>query len=291
MNSMTRYGRGCAANEQLEIAVELSSVNRRYLEVSVSAPRDWAMLEQVIASRVRQSVKRGKIHVVIQSQGEQAGSNGFSWNKVALEQALSGLRDLTEELAIPFNPDVHLIIDLARRFESAEQTIAVDQVLPLVEQAVDQGLTQLVAMRQAEGAALAADLQKRMSLLAGWRDEIEKESCGLVASYGESLLQRLQQTGLELNLEDERVLKEIALFADRCDISEELTRLDSHLDQFAHNLSAGSVVGRKLEFLLQEINREFNTVGSKANSFEITRRVIECKSEIERVREQLQNVE
>jgi len=154
-----------------------------------------------------------------------------------------------------------------------------------------EALGQLVAMRQAEGKALKEDLEQRLENIGVALQAIRSGMGDTVPRYRELLLQRLSQASLEIDLSDERVLKEIALFADKCDISEETTRLDSHLVQFRECLQEGSPVGRKLEFILQEVNREFNTIGSKANNIEISRHVIEAKNEIERIREQIQNIE
>lgn len=290
MLSMTGFGRSQANLSGLDVSIEISSVNRRNLEVSVSLPREWQPLERDISNLLRERLQRGKVHLVIQTAAPGAAT-GFFWDEQGLESSLERLGKAAARHGIEWPPGADALIRLAALNK-------VDTVLPDAA-AIAAGLLgqvglaaeQLLEMRRAEGASLEADLRQRAELLSGMLVDIRGLSAGTPARYRDVLLQRLAQAGLELELSDERVLKELSIYADRADISEELTRLESHLVQFRECLDAGSPVGRKLEFILQEVNREFNTIGSKANNIDVSRLVIEAKNEIERIREQIQNIE
>ncbi|HSH10117.1 MAG TPA: YicC/YloC family endoribonuclease, partial [Oceanipulchritudo sp.] len=274
----------------LDLSVEISSVNRRNLETSVSLPREWQSLEKDIQSLLRDRLQRGKVHVNLQV-APTAAEAGFHWDEAGLESSLRRLGKVAQREGVSWPPDADALIRLAALNK-------VDAVLPPVDTIADhllgeaqKALLSMIEMRSAEGTALEEDLNTRMGIISTALDEIRSCSLDTIPYYREVLLQRLSQANLEIDLSDERVLKEIAIFADRCDTTEELTRLDSHLAQFRECMAAGSPVGRKLEFILQEVNREFNTIGSKANNIDVSRHVIEAKNEIERIREQIQNIE
>lgn len=290
IESMTGFGRSQATFHGLDLSVEMLAVNRRNLELSVSLPRDWQPLERDIQNILRDRIQRGKVSVYVQA-GASAAESGFHWDANGLESSLRRLGEVAYRHGIGWPPNAETLVRLAALNK-------VDSLLPgpeLVREGllgqVEAALAGLLAMRATEGAALAGDLLERLGCMEAALAEIRKLSAGIVPRYREQLLQRLGQAGLELDLSDDRVLREIALFADKCDTSEEQTRLESHFSQFRECLAAGSPVGRKLEFIVQEINREFNTIGSKANNIELSRHVIEAKNEIERVREQIQNIE
>lgn len=290
MQSMTGFGRGAASDAHLDLAVELSSVNRKGLEVSASLPREWQGMERDLCERVRGVVGRGKVSLSL-SVKKTGGSEGLDWDAAQVKAAMARLRDLSIELGIPFQPDTQTLLDVILGLDDSHGLPEWESALPLAEQALTEALAAFNAMRATEGATLEADMRARLGLMRGWCGEIRATSDGTVTRYREALLERLQKAGLELDLSDERVLKEIAIFADRCDIAEELTRLESHLEQFEATFALSEPVGRKLDFLCQELHREINTVGSKANNIDITRLVIEVKNELERIREQVQNIE
>lgn len=288
--SMTGFGRGQVTVEGIDLSVEFNSVNRRNLEISVSLPREWQSLEKEIQELVRTRVNRGKLHVFIQAN-PAAAEAGLHWDETGLESSLRRLGELAGRHGISWPPDGSALVRLAALNKVDAILPGVDNVRESLIGQVETALGKLMEMRQAEGAALGDDLAQRARQLADYLTEIRELSVGTVPRYRELLFQRLGQADLPLDLSDDRILKEIALFADKCDISEEVTRLESHLTQYSECLSEGSPVGRKLEFITQEINREFNTIGSKANNIEVNRLVIEAKNEIERIREQLQNIE
>lgn len=288
MNSMTGYGRATTALGAYTLTVQVTSVNRRSLDLSVALPEAWEGLELAVQEAVRTTVLRGKVHVAIEATG---GTAAPTWDAETVGETLDRLAALAREREIDFAPTAELLWQIA----SAQRTEA---ALPPLESAtgpllhaVQQALREFGVMRAKEGETLLVDFLGRLEKLRTWVETIAARAPVVTAAYREQLMQRLRTAGLELDVNDERVLKEIALFADRCDITEELTRLRSHLGQLGELLRAQGEVGRKAEFILQEIGREIHTIGSKANDLTIAQRVIEFKNELERVREQMANVE
>lgn len=290
MNSMTGYGRGAASDDTLEVALELNTVNRKGLDIHVSLPRDWQTMEKSVLEAIRKELARGKVSVSIQVKDRVQGS-GLTWDEEAVATTIEQMKSLAEAQKIPFEPSADFLLRLVTSLGSSSQLPESEEAWPIVAEALQQALKEASVMRAQEGEALLQDLNERLELMQSYVTKIEELSEGTVEHYRELLFQRLKKAHLELDIEDERVLKEISIFADRCDITEEFTRLKSHFAQFLETIQDNAAVGRKLDFLCQEINREINTIGSKANSIEITKHVLECKNELERIREQVQNVE
>ena len=277
-----------------EVVAEISSVNRKGLELSVSLPREWNALEGTVNELAKARLHRGavRLSVTLRSPASKTASPaGLQWDEAALQKEFDQARILADRFDVPFTPDLNLLLRLAQTTGGEVPPPTADEAKAAVEQAVAAALAQLTTARGREGDALRRDLAARIGLLKKISAELAPLAPASVARYREALHARLAQIGLPVDLNDERILREIALFADRCDISEELTRLASHLDQFEKILNDDAPAGRKLDFLCQEIHREFNTVGSKAQHLDITRRVLDAKNEIERIREQVQNVE
>lgn len=290
MRSMTGFGRGVASDERLEVICELQSVNRKALEISIVLPRDWAAWEQAIHERIRLRLERGKIQGSVKVQPRaSSGLNGV--DRAAATALFNELRELSEELGVPWQPSAELVARVALAQSPASRLPDDESAANLLYAAVDGALDQMLAMRSAEGQRISEDLIARLNSLKTIRLEILAMTENVAVDYGAELLARLQKAGLALDLNDERVLREIALFADKTDVSEEITRLDAHLSQFHDFIVSDIAVGRRMDFLCQELNREINTVGSKSASVEVTRRVIEFKNELERIREQVQNIE
>ena len=218
-------------------------------------------------------------------------SAGFQWDGPGLESSLERLGEVARRHGIAWPPAGDALVRLAAQNKADSVLPAVEEVSESVLAQVKAAMDGLIQMRLKEGEALKVDLETRLARLNKLLENIKTLSVDTVSRYRDNLLQRLRQLDLDLDASDERVLKELALFSDRCDTSEEQTRLCSHLGQFGECLEEGSPIGRKLEFILQEMNREFNTIGSKANNIEVNRHVIEAKNEVERIREQILNVE
>lgn len=291
MNSMTGFGRGTAAVEGIQITLELNSVNKRSLETAFSLPKEWCSLESAIAEKLKMAFQRGRIQAWLQYEAAGEKARGLAFDRAGVMQTLTELSELADIAGIVFSPSADVFWQIAYQNRKTAELPKAEAVEAPVLEALAAAIGQMAAMRATEGAALQRDLSARINTLERLTTDIAKAREGLTQLYREALLQRLKQLNLELDLNDERVLKEVSIFADRCDVTEELTRLASHLQQFREALQDTQPVGRKLEFLVQEIHREFNTVGSKANQLETSKYVIEAKNEIERIREQVQNVE
>lgn len=286
---MTGYGRASGALESQTVTVQVNSVNRRSLDLSMKLPDEWESLEAAVAEAVRKSVIRGKVHVAVEVAG--ALGEAATWDTDAVAESLTRLADLAKARGIRFEPTADLLWQIASAQRNDGQLPAVDDAAPVLRATLAEALRGLSAMRAKEGEALLIDFLGRLEKLHQCVASITARAPQVPGTYREQLHQRLRQAGLALELTDDRVLKEIALFADRCDITEELTRLKHHLAQLGELLRADGEVGRKAEFILQEIGREIHTVGSKANDLAISQQVIEFKNELERVREQMANVE
>lgn len=290
MRSMTGYGRGSALHGNYEISVEVRSLNRKNLDAIVTLPREWQALEGRILSALKERVERGRVVIHVQAQlASDRGEEAFDSASIAI--LVEEFRALSDSLKAPFTITPDLLLQLALYAKKNQNLPDPEVVEGILLEAFQSALASMVEMRESEGLILAADLRARAEVLRELIAAIEGYAEGTVARYRELLLQRLRQGMLDFDLEDERVLKEIALFADRCDITEEITRLKSHLDQLGQFLESAGPVGRRTDFLLQEMNREINTIGSKSNDIRISRQVIAFKNELERLREQVANIE
>ncbi|MFT3782441.1 MAG: YicC/YloC family endoribonuclease [Nibricoccus sp.] len=290
MKSMTGFGRATSSLGAQTLTAQVSSVNRKTLDLTVSLPEEWEPLEPAINDLVRKYASRGKVHVNLELTGA-AGAQIVEWDEAASSEVLAKLKDLAAKQSVPFAPTTDLLWQIANSQRKATAVPPSDVAEPIVLATLESALKAFAEMRAKEGAALLADFLARLQILQNHAVAVGERAPQIPKNYREQLTQRLRQAGLELDLNDERVLKEIALFADRCDISEELTRLRSHFEQFTSLLKSSGEIGRKAEFILQEMGREVHTIGSKANDLTISRNVIELKNELERVREQIANVE
>ena len=287
---MTGYGRATAAVENLSLTVQISSVNRKSLDLTIGLPEEWESMEPAVGELVRKFASRGKIHVDVEATGDKSGIETV-WDETAAATALERLQEFALRQGIEFRPTSDLLWQIAMSQRRTAEFPTADLALPTVIETVETALRSFAAMRAREGEALLVDFIRRAETLHRHVEAIAQRAPQVPVNYREQLMKRLRDAGLELDLSDERVLREIALFADRCDVTEEITRLRSHFEQFSALLTSEGEIGRKAEFLLQEIGREVNTIGSKANDLTIARAVIELKNELERVREQMANVE
>jgi uncharacterized protein (TIGR00255 family) len=293
MKSMTGYGRGECAQDGFKITVELSSVNRKQAEVSVTLPRELDMLEAQIRDAINRVVARGRVNVRVSLH---AAADKLSVRKhinaaLAKDYAAEFAR-LAKQLKISGEVTLDQVLRAPGVFQTDEQLAESEDLWPAVEKALNSGLSALLKMREREGAHLAKDLSARIGVMSGAVGKVQKQAPQTAENYRQNLLTRIKAAGIEnLAPDDDRLLKEVVLFADRSDITEELTRLQSHFQQFADCAKSKEPVGRTLDFLAQEMNREINTIGSKANDAIISREVVTLKAELERFREQAQNVE
>ncbi|MBC7962424.1 MAG: YicC family protein [Steroidobacteraceae bacterium] len=290
LKSMTGYGKGGATTLQGNFTVEIRSVNHRYGEVSVRMPRSLMALENDIKRLVSTQLKRGKIDVFVQWE-EAAAASAISQVDLAVARGYyEAFSRLADELQL--SKDLPLSLILSQKGVIKDSSGAIDEAefQPLLFSAVQSAVAALDAMRMREGEALEIDLLARRKQVAEWTDQLSARSPQVVTEYRQKLKARLEQLLEGSELDEARLAQEIALMADRSDITEELVRLASHFNQFDEALRLSEPVGRKLDFLMQEMNREVNTVGSKSNDAELTTLVVRIKAEMEKMREQVQNV-
>jgi uncharacterized protein (TIGR00255 family) len=293
MKSMTGYGRGESAQDGLKVTVELSSVNRKQAEVSVAMPHELEMLEAPLREVIHRAVARGRVNVRVALHATDGKNSARKHIDVALAKAYAAeLAKLAKLLKLSGEVTLDQVLRAPGVFQTDEQLAESEDLWPGVEKALSHGLAALIKMREREGAHLAKDLAMRIGVMQKSVAQIQKQAPTTAENYRLNLIERVKAAGIEnIAPDDERLLKEIVLFADRSDIAEELTRLQSHFVQFADCCKSKEPVGRTLDFLAQEMNREINTIGSKANDAIISREVVILKAELERFREQAQNVE
>jgi len=291
IKSMTGFGEGSASADGIRVMVEMSSVNRKQLDVNISLPRNLVALDAQVQGLVRKEFSRGRISGIVRVEAAAGSAGVVKMDSKLAAQYVEGLRQTAKKLKLPDDLGAETLARLPGLVSIEQDKLDADHVTDVLGQAMAKALCGLAKMRSAEGRALEKDLRNRLSLLEGRMKAIKGLAGHVVESYRKKLFQRLEDAGLEDLAADERMVKEIALFADRCDISEELTRLKIHLGQARKLLRSTEPVGRTFDFLCQELFREINTIGSKANEVEITRQVVDFKTELERIREQVQNVE
>jgi len=289
LKSMTGFGEGTASASGIRVTVEISSVNRKQLDVNISLPRNLIALDARVQSLVRREFSRGRISGIARVEAANGAVGTVKIDNVLAAQYVDGIRSVAKKLKLSDDLGAEALSRFPGVISVEQENLDADHVSAVLDDAMDKALRGLAKMRSAEGKALAADLRERLTLLEDLMKDIKTLSANVVKNQREKLFQRLEEAGLNDLAADERMVKEVALFADRCDISEELTRLKSHLAQTRKLLRSSE--GRTLDFLCQELFREINTIGSKANEVEITRQAVAFKTELERIREQVQNIE
>jgi uncharacterized protein (TIGR00255 family) len=290
---MTGYGRGEATNENQNVTVEIKSVNHRFIDISVRLPKRYGAIEERIKKILKSSVSRGYLEVYCNIEVEEAKTPIVKIDKDLALAYHKSLKELAQILALPVDFGVLDIAQFPGILTSEDPEIDVEKLWLPLEQALTIATAELIQMRLTEGGSLAADLGSRCNSIRKMLIAISERSPLVVEEYRERLAQRAKEWCQDLGIEVDsaRLAAEVTLFADKCSVSEELVRLNSHLMQFEQNLQFFDPVGRKLDFLLQEMHREINTIGSKANDLVINQEVIAVKSEIEKLREQVQNIE
>lgn len=291
IHSMTGYGRAVQTLRGREITVELRSVNNRFLDCSVKLPRLFGYAEEAVKQKVKESVSRGKVDVFIniRNTGEEEVSIGL--NKPVLEGYLKALNTMVEEYGVRNDistatlsrmPDIFVV---EKQEEDEAQNVA--DILTVATEAI----AAYNLMRQTEGAAMEADLRNRAATILSYVEQVEKRSPVTLSEYRQRLENKMREVLENTNIDESRILTEAAIYADKIAVDEETVRLRSHFAQLDTLLTTGGPIGRKLDFLLQEMNRETNTIGSKGNDIQQARTVVEIKSELEKIREQIQNIE
>ena len=291
IQSMTGYGRGVQTLRGREITVEMRSVNNRFLDCNVKLPRAFGYAEDAVKQKIKETVSRGKVdvYIAVHSTGEEEVN--IALNRPVLEGYLKALRTMVSDYGVTDDISTSTIARLPDIFmvEKAEEDEAqnVSDILTVVEQAVEA----YNAMRRTEGAAMEADLRNRAATILTYVEQVEQRSPVTLQEYRQRLENKMREVLENTNIDESRILTEAAVYADKIAVDEETVRLRSHISQLHSLLDQGGAIGRKLDFLLQEMNRETNTIGSKGNDIQQARTVVEIKSELEKIREQIQNIE
>lgn len=287
---MTGYGRVREENEKCEITVEIRSVNHRYLDLNIKVPRLCGYLEDMVKQRASETLARGKVDIFVAVRAKEGDARVMP-NSAVIRGYVEAARKVAADYGLPEDMTALSLLKMPDALDVDKDEPDAEELTAEVAAVLDRAIEEHNAMRTREGERLCADIKQRAKLISDMVDCIEARSPDSVEEYRARIAQRMNEILDGAELAQQRILQEAALFADKVSVTEELVRLRSHLHQLAHMLDSKTAVGRKLDFLVQEMNREANTIGSKANDYEIARTVVDLKAEIEKIREQIQNLE
>jgi uncharacterized protein (TIGR00255 family) len=288
---MTGFGRAQIQFQNDIITLEVASVNKRNLEVLLSSPKEWQAFEIHASQKVKSKIYRGRVRISVSIE-QESGKTSSLFNKDQLGSDFSEFKKLLQEYGASIEIKGGTILELLKlRNSNDSHAIPITEVDEILDGLLSDALEKLLEMKNQEGNALRKDMSKRVSLISRLVSKIESESLNIAKEWKEKLFQRLSNAGLQIDLDDERVLKEITIFAEKSDISEEITRLNSHILQLHTTFEQAESIGRKIEFLLQEIGRELNTICSKSTKIQCTQIALDARNELEKLREQALNVE
>jgi uncharacterized protein (TIGR00255 family) len=291
IKSMTGYGRAETAIQGRSFVVETKSVNHRFLEISLRMPSVLFPLELDFKKKIGEKFKRGRIEVFIRLEAENADVPGANLNLEVVRNYLAVLQRLKDEFKLAGEVNLQMLVGFRDIFsQPAEDELSAD-ILNHITGLLGEALTMLLKMRQDEGSAMYNDMEQRLAVINDTLKVINARAPQVVMEYQKRLVERIKELTAGCVLDESRLAQEVAIMADKSDITEEIVRLESHISQFTALLQSEEAEGKKIDFLLQEMNREINTIGSKSNDAEIARQVIEVKSELSKLREQAQNIE
>ena len=291
VKSMTGYGRAVETVNGREFTVELRSVNNRYLDCSVKLPRSLAFAEEAVKQAVKATISRGKVDVFITVRSEGASDVKITLNAAMVEGYLSAMKQMVSDYGVQDDISVSVISRMPEVFSVEKPEVDEAQLLADLMHVVEQALAAYDTMRAAEGRVLENDLRSRGNTILELVSKVEAGNGQTVVDYRTRLYNKLQEVLANTSIDESRILTEAAIFADKVAVDEETVRLRSHLEQMNNMLTTGGAIGRKLDFLLQEMNRESNTIGSKCSDVRLARIVVDIKAELEKIREQTQNIE
>lgn len=292
IKSMTGFGRGESTDGIHNFNIEIKTVNHRYNDMVLKIPKHLSYLEEKIKRRIKNRISRGRVEVYINLEYISESAMEVKVDIPLAKAYKSGLELILEELNLKDEIKLSHIMSLSEIIKTERKELDEDITWDCLKTALDKALEKVIDMREKEGVILKRDMEYQVEKIKKMVKEIEKRSPLVVEEYKEKLKERIRELlDDEYNLDEERLNNEIAFFADKSDINEEIVRLNSHINQFLQTLESGESIGRKLDFIIQEMNREINTIGSKANDLVIGNYVIDVKSELEKMREQAQNVE
>ena len=291
MRSMTGYGKGAASSAGLTVTAEIKTVNHKFFDWNMKMPKGFLFVEDDAKKAVAGAVSRGHVDLYLTVEKQTAEAGEYRADAALARMYVDSARQLSETLGVPFDITASSLMKNPDIVTLSETEIDDETVRKVTLEAVSEAVSALVAMREREGAALAADLSEKLASIEASLEEVKKEAPRAVAEYRRKLRARIDEALGQLPLDEARLATEVALFADKCAIDEEISRLGAHIAAMRALISSQGQVGRKLDFLVQEMNRETNTIGSKANDLAITERVLAMKNDIEKIREQAQNAE
>ena len=291
IKSMTGYGSAKGSVEGLQITVELKSVNNRYLDASVRLPRSFLVAEDTVKSAVQRHISRGKVDVCVSVDSTEAGDMTVKVNEALLKGYLDALQHIAEEYDLPNDATAMAVSRFPDVLSVEKKDLDADAISAGILAVTEQALNDFDAMREREGAKLRDDVLSRLETIDALVSTVERESPRTVAAYRERLEAKMAEVLGSAGIDENRILAEAAIFADHIAVDEETVRLRSHMSQLRGMVNGSSPTGRKIDFLIQEFNREANTIGSKCQNSDIAHTVVDLKSEIEKIREQIQNIE
>ncbi len=290
IKSMTGFGRGVYEAEGKTYTVDIKTINHKYNDIQIKMPRYLISLEDRIRKFITQNISRGKIDVFINVVNTSREGRGISVDRGLASCYIEEMRKLVSEYGIQDDISATAVMRMPDII-TVDSEIDEDEIYTEIQNALTGAIQNLAEARRVEGERLSADIQKRLTTVSEYVNQVEKRSANLLEEYRAKLMNRVNELKINDIIDETRLGMEVVFFADKSSICEEVTRLRSHLDSFRKMLSAEGPIGKKLDFLLQEMNRETNTIGSKANCLDITNSVVEMKNEIENIREQIQNIE
>jgi len=291
IKSMTGFGRGHEVLNGRDITVEIRAVNHRYYEFSSRLPRAYTFAEEKLKSLLQGRISRGKVEVSVQVQNVTAVSEKITANKEVIADYVAALREIKEELSLTDDLSLSAVMRLPDAFTVVKAEVDEEQLWENLKAVTEQALASFIGMRETEGERMKADISARLTTIEGNVDFIESRSPIIVGNYRKRLYDKMCEVLEGKNIDENRILLEAGIFSEKTAVDEETVRLRSHIAQFREMLESAEPIGRKLDFLVQEMNRETNTIGSKVQDIEVTKIVVDQKSEIEKIREQIQNIE
>jgi uncharacterized protein (TIGR00255 family) len=291
IQSMTGFGRGEAANEKYKVTIEMKSVNHRYLDLSVRLPRKLNFYEPAIRNQVKEFAKRGKIDIFVSMEQLQENAESIQYNPQIAAAYLSGISQMADEFSIDGTIQAYQLARFPDVFTKAEEDDNEEEWIPIVTQALRDACEKFAESRRIEGEKLAKDLSEKLDHISDLVDKIETRSPQIVEEYRKKITEKVEQLLGDTQIDENLLATEIVMFSDKICVDEEMVCLRTHVEHVKETLAAGENIGRKLDFLIQEMNREANTTLSKANDSEVSEYGIDLKTEIEKIREQIQNIE
>ena len=291
IQSMTGFGRGEAANEKYKVTIEMKSVNHRYLDLSVRLPRKLNFYEPAIRNQVKEFAKRGKIDIFVSIEQLQENAESIQYNPQIAAAYFSGISQMADEFSIDGTIQAYQLARFPDVFTKAEEDDNEEEWIPIVTQALRDACEKFAESRRIEGEKLAKDLSEKLDHISDLVDKIETRSPQIVEEYRKKITEKVEQLLGDTQIDENLLATEIVMFSDKICVDEEMVRLRTHVEHVKETLAVGENIGRKLDFLIQEMNREANTTLSKANDSEVSEYGIDLKTEIEKIREQIQNIE